>query len=114
MSFPDEEDIYEMIEELFGRVFPLGDIELPKPFPRLTYAEAMARYGSDRPRPSLRPGDRGPLDAARRKRLPRLQGDGGRRRSGALLRGAGSRRGQPQGKWMPGPRSPAARARPAC
>jgi aspartyl-tRNA synthetase len=49
MSFPDEEDIYEMIEELFARVFPLGSIELPRPFPRLTYAEAMARYGSDRP-----------------------------------------------------------------
>jgi aspartyl-tRNA synthetase len=52
MSFPDEEDIYGMIEELFARVFPLGPLEgmeLPKPFPRLTYAEAMERYGSDRP-----------------------------------------------------------------
>ncbi|HEV7505427.1 MAG TPA: aspartate--tRNA ligase [Thermoanaerobaculia bacterium] len=49
MSFPSEEDIYEMIEELFACVFPLGGIELPKPFPRLTYAEAMDRYGSDRP-----------------------------------------------------------------
>jgi aspartyl-tRNA synthetase len=52
MSFPDEEDVYEMIEELFARVFPLGPLEgmeLPKPFPRLTYAEAMDRYGSDRP-----------------------------------------------------------------
>jgi aspartyl-tRNA synthetase len=49
MSFPSEEDVYEMIEELFARIFPLGGIELPKPFPRLTYAEAMDRYGSDRP-----------------------------------------------------------------
>jgi aspartyl-tRNA synthetase len=52
MSFPVEEDVYELIEELFARIFPLGplgDIELPKPFPRLTYAEAMERYGSDRP-----------------------------------------------------------------
>jgi aspartyl-tRNA synthetase len=49
MSFPQEEDVYELIEELFARIFPLGGIELPKPFPRLTYAEAMDRYGSDRP-----------------------------------------------------------------
>ncbi len=49
MSFPSEEDVYEMIEELFARIFPLAGIELPKPFPRLTYAEAMERYGSDRP-----------------------------------------------------------------
>ncbi len=49
MSFPVEEDVYELIEGLFARIFPLGGIELPKPFPRLTYAEAMDRYGSDRP-----------------------------------------------------------------
>ncbi|HEX4962384.1 MAG TPA: aspartate--tRNA ligase [Thermoanaerobaculia bacterium] len=49
MSFPNEEDVYALIEELFARIFPLGGIELPKPFPRLTYAEAMERYGSDRP-----------------------------------------------------------------
>jgi aspartyl-tRNA synthetase len=52
MSFPTEEDVYELIEGLFARIFslgPLGNIELPSPFPRMTYAEAMARYGSDRP-----------------------------------------------------------------
>jgi aspartyl-tRNA synthetase len=49
MSFPTEEDIYELIESLFARVFPLGGITPPAKFPRLTYAEAMARYGSDRP-----------------------------------------------------------------
>ncbi len=51
MSFPTEEEIYELIEGLFRRIFPLSPlgIELPRPFPRLTYAEAMARYGSDRP-----------------------------------------------------------------
>lgn len=27
----------------------VGDIKLPNPFPRLTYAEAMDRYGTDRP-----------------------------------------------------------------
>jgi aspartyl-tRNA synthetase len=49
MSFPTEEDVYELIESLFARVFPLAGIEPPARFPRMTYAEAMARYGSDRP-----------------------------------------------------------------
>ena len=49
MSFPTEEDVYELIEGLFARVFPLAGIEPPARFQRLTYAEAMARYGSDKP-----------------------------------------------------------------
>jgi aspartyl-tRNA synthetase len=49
MSFPTEEDVYELIESLFTRVFPLGGIQPPEKYRRLTYAEAMARYGSDRP-----------------------------------------------------------------
>ena len=49
MSFIDEEDVFRLIEGLFQRIFPLVGIEPPKPFPRLTWAEAMARFGSDRP-----------------------------------------------------------------
>jgi aspartyl-tRNA synthetase len=49
MSFPTEETIYGLIEGLFARVFPFGGITPPAVFPRMTYAEAMARYGSDRP-----------------------------------------------------------------
>ena len=49
MSFPTEEDVYELIESLFARIFPLAGIEPPARFPRMSYAEAMARYGSDRP-----------------------------------------------------------------
>jgi aspartyl-tRNA synthetase len=48
-SFIDEEFIYEVVEELAARMFALGDIHLRKPFPRMTYEEAMERYGSDRP-----------------------------------------------------------------
>ena len=48
-SFVSEEDIYRLIEELFARIFPLVGIEPPAAFPRLAYAEAMERYGSDRP-----------------------------------------------------------------
>ncbi|HVR96398.1 MAG TPA: aspartate--tRNA ligase [Thermoanaerobaculia bacterium] len=49
MSFPTEEDVFELIEGLFARLFPLGGIEPPARFRRMTYAEAVARYGSDRP-----------------------------------------------------------------
>ncbi len=50
MSFVTEEDIFAVVEglmrELFSRV--LG-VEIPIPFPRIDYAEAMSRYGSDKP-----------------------------------------------------------------
>lgn len=48
-SFIDEEFIYNIIEELTARMFALGGIDLPRPFPRMTYDTAMDRYGSDRP-----------------------------------------------------------------
>jgi aspartyl-tRNA synthetase len=48
-SFVTEEDIYALIEGLFARIFPLVGIEVQTPFPRLTYGEAMERYGTDRP-----------------------------------------------------------------
>jgi len=50
MSFVSQEDIFEVIEELFYRIFKvILDVELPIPFPRLTYQEAMRRFGSDKP-----------------------------------------------------------------
>ena len=48
-SFITEEDIYRLVEGLFERIFPLVGIEAPVPFPRMLYAEAMERFGSDRP-----------------------------------------------------------------
>jgi aspartyl-tRNA synthetase len=48
-SFIDEEFIYELIEDLLVRIFTLGGITLERPFPRMTYAEAMDCYGTDRP-----------------------------------------------------------------
>lgn len=51
MSFVEEEDIIELMErmmvEVMGIVRP--DASFPRPFPRLTYAESMAKYGSDKP-----------------------------------------------------------------
>lgn len=49
MSFVDEEDVYGLVEGLFARVFPLAGIEPPASYPRLSYDEAMLRYGNDRP-----------------------------------------------------------------
>ena len=50
MSFVDERQIQDLIEALLRGLFKeILDLELPKPFPRMTYAEAMRRYGSDKP-----------------------------------------------------------------
>jgi len=50
MSFMTEGEILELNEALVCHIFKtVKGIELPRPFPRLTYAEAMARYGSDKP-----------------------------------------------------------------
>ncbi len=50
MSFIDEHLITNMMEEMIRRVFKgvLG-VDLPDPFPRMSYEEAMRRFGSDRP-----------------------------------------------------------------
>ncbi|NJR22428.1 MAG: aspartate--tRNA ligase [Richelia sp. CSU_2_1] len=50
MSFMSVEEIIELNEGLVCHIFQtVKGIELPRPFPRLTYAEAMNRYGSDKP-----------------------------------------------------------------
>ena len=50
MSFVGVDDVLAVLEELTFRVWrdAIG-VTLPRPFPRLSYAEAMARYGSDKP-----------------------------------------------------------------
>ena len=50
MSFIDESIIIDLMERLIRALFVATlEIELPAPFPRLTYAEALERYGIDRP-----------------------------------------------------------------
>jgi aspartyl-tRNA synthetase len=49
VSFANPEHIYTLIEGLFARLFKLIGVELPLPFPRFTYAEVIARFGSDKP-----------------------------------------------------------------
>jgi aspartyl-tRNA synthetase len=49
MSFPQEEQIFEVIEPLVQKICAVAGHEVKTPFPRLTYAEAMRSYGSDKP-----------------------------------------------------------------
>jgi aspartyl-tRNA synthetase len=49
LAFVEEEDIYEVVDRLFQRVLALAGIEVSLPLERLTYDDAMLRYGSDRP-----------------------------------------------------------------
>ena len=49
-SFLGEQDVMQMMEEMIRNVFKQSmNVDLPNPFPRMPYAEAMHRYGSDKP-----------------------------------------------------------------
>ncbi len=49
-SFVDEEDIYALVEELMATLWlEVLDTEIALPFPRLTFAEALRRFGTDKP-----------------------------------------------------------------
>ncbi|HCY8135689.1 TPA: aspartate--tRNA ligase [Staphylococcus aureus] len=50
MSFVDQEDVMQMGEETLKKVVKeVKDVEINDAFPRMTYKEAMRRYGSDKP-----------------------------------------------------------------
>jgi aspartyl-tRNA synthetase len=49
MAFVDEEDVHETVDRLLQRVLAVGGIEVELPLERMTYDEALLRYGSDRP-----------------------------------------------------------------
>lgn len=50
MSFIEMDDILPLMEDLITMIFKeIKGIDIPKPFPRLSYYEAMERYGSDKP-----------------------------------------------------------------
>jgi aspartyl-tRNA synthetase len=50
MSFVDQYQVMGLMERMIVTIFrEAGGVDLPTPFPRMTYAEAMGRYGSDKP-----------------------------------------------------------------
>ncbi|HOH18527.1 MAG TPA: aspartate--tRNA ligase, partial [Bacilli bacterium] len=50
MSFVDEEDIYLLIDGMLAKVMKdIKNVNLPLPLPRLTFEEAMSRFGTDKP-----------------------------------------------------------------
>lgn len=49
LSFVDEETVMTAMEELTAAVFAAADVRLPRPFARMTYCEAVRRFGCDRP-----------------------------------------------------------------
>jgi aspartyl-tRNA synthetase len=50
MSFVDEDDVIELMEAVMGAVFRSAGFDVaPPPWPRITFAEAVSRYGIDRP-----------------------------------------------------------------
>jgi aspartyl-tRNA synthetase len=49
MSFPDRDELFSLIEGMMASVFGLNGITIPTPLPRMTFEEAMERYGSDKP-----------------------------------------------------------------
>jgi aspartyl-tRNA synthetase len=49
MSFVNREQVYREMEGMFNHVMKLIDVEFPAEWPRMTYAEALRRFGSDKP-----------------------------------------------------------------
>jgi aspartyl-tRNA synthetase len=49
MSFVEQDDVIALSEEIIGALWRLIDVDVPTPLPRLTYAEAMRRFGTDKP-----------------------------------------------------------------
>jgi aspartyl-tRNA synthetase len=49
MSFVDSDDVIAVAEEILAALWALIGYEVPRPLPRMTYADAMLRFGSDKP-----------------------------------------------------------------
>ena len=53
MSFPRQEHVFAVVESFMEAAFRAAGVALPVPFPKITYDEAMRRFGTDKPDPRL-------------------------------------------------------------
>jgi aspartyl-tRNA synthetase len=49
MSFPRQETVFGVVEQFMKAAFAAAGVDLPIPFPRITYDDSMRRYGTDKP-----------------------------------------------------------------
>jgi len=49
MSFPHQETVFEVVEQFMKAAFAAAGIDLPIPFPRISYDESMRQFGTDKP-----------------------------------------------------------------
>jgi len=49
MTYPQQESVFKVVEGFLKAAFAAAGVELPIPFPRMTYDQAMQKYGSDKP-----------------------------------------------------------------
>ena len=50
LSFPDREELFALMESMFAAIWrECRDLEIPTPFPRMTFEEADRRFGTDKP-----------------------------------------------------------------
>ena len=49
MSFVSKEDVFDLVEAMLASTFALIDVKIDLPFPRFTYEQSMAKYGTDKP-----------------------------------------------------------------
>jgi len=90
MAFPQRDVLFDIIERLMEKLFALVEVKVARPFPRLSYDEAMEKYGSDKPhtgfglewkRVSLAAGDAGKVRVAQPIKALRVPGWSGASRS---------------------------------
>ncbi len=49
MSFVNREDVFSLVEDMLASTFALIDVKVERPFPRFSFDESMAKYGTDKP-----------------------------------------------------------------
>ena len=102
MSFVTRADVIEVAEDLVQRLWrEIAGYEIARPIPQMTYADAMARFGSRQARPAVRQRADRPDAVLRRQRLPGVPGPARRRGRDAGRRRASRGRNSTAGRTGP-------------